>query len=177
MSHFIKDTVSLRGFVFVSMVEGSDCWRLGPNRPRAACGQGKGQLSSQWVTIATLSSSDVLLLSLLFCFFFPVLVLSSSPSPVRYPRLIHQPSGRSYHEEFNPPKQPMKDDVSSFTISPLWKHSKFVAHIKLLPDCKNGDNQPARTEVIWRNYQIWDIFFLILTHKIFLMPSLSSFYH
>lgn len=27
-------------------------------------------------------------------------------------RLIHQPSGRSYHEEFNPPKEPMKDDVS-----------------------------------------------------------------
>uniref|UniRef100_A0A674E307 Adenylate kinase 3 n=1 Tax=Salmo trutta TaxID=8032 RepID=A0A674E307_SALTR len=28
-------------------------------------------------------------------------------------RLIHQPSGRSYHEEFNPPKEPMKDDVTS----------------------------------------------------------------
>uniref|UniRef100_A0AAY4CP04 Nucleoside-diphosphate kinase n=1 Tax=Denticeps clupeoides TaxID=299321 RepID=A0AAY4CP04_9TELE len=27
-------------------------------------------------------------------------------------RLIHQPSGRSYHEEFNPPKEPMKDDVT-----------------------------------------------------------------
>uniref|UniRef100_A0A3Q3JCW7 Adenylate kinase 3 n=1 Tax=Monopterus albus TaxID=43700 RepID=A0A3Q3JCW7_MONAL len=27
-------------------------------------------------------------------------------------RLIHQPSGRSYHEEYNPPKTPMKDDVS-----------------------------------------------------------------
>lgn len=27
-------------------------------------------------------------------------------------RLIHQSSGRSYHEEFNPPKEPMKDDVS-----------------------------------------------------------------
>ncbi|XP_055732131.1 adenylate kinase 2, mitochondrial isoform X3 [Salvelinus fontinalis] len=26
-------------------------------------------------------------------------------------RLIHQPSGRSYHEEFNPPKEPMKDDL------------------------------------------------------------------
>uniref|UniRef100_A0AAR2JHB5 Nucleoside-diphosphate kinase n=1 Tax=Pygocentrus nattereri TaxID=42514 RepID=A0AAR2JHB5_PYGNA len=28
-------------------------------------------------------------------------------------RLIHQPSGRSYHEEFNPPKEPMKDDYYS----------------------------------------------------------------
>lgn len=27
-------------------------------------------------------------------------------------RLIHQASGRSYHEEFAPPKSPMKDDVS-----------------------------------------------------------------
>lgn len=26
-------------------------------------------------------------------------------------RLIHPSSGRSYHEEFNPPKEPMKDDV------------------------------------------------------------------
>lgn len=27
-------------------------------------------------------------------------------------RLIHPPSGRSYHEEFNPPKKSMTDDVS-----------------------------------------------------------------
>lgn len=27
-------------------------------------------------------------------------------------RLIHPSSGRSYHEEFAPPKVPMKDDVS-----------------------------------------------------------------
>ncbi|XP_062414470.1 adenylate kinase 2, mitochondrial isoform X1 [Pungitius pungitius] len=38
-------------------------------------------------------------------------------------RLIHQPSGRSYHEEFNPPKEPMKDDsvfslVSSAPVFP-----------------------------------------------------------
>ena len=26
-------------------------------------------------------------------------------------RLIHPASGRSYHEEFHPPKEPMKDDV------------------------------------------------------------------
>ena len=29
-------------------------------------------------------------------------------------RLIHQASGRSYHEVFNPPKVPMTDDVSAF---------------------------------------------------------------
>lgn len=27
-------------------------------------------------------------------------------------RLIHPASGRSYHEEFHPPKEPMKDDVN-----------------------------------------------------------------
>ena len=27
-------------------------------------------------------------------------------------RLIHKPSGRSYHEEFSPPKEPMIDDVT-----------------------------------------------------------------
>lgn len=35
-------------------------------------------------------------------------------------RLFHKPSGRSYHEEFNPPKEPMKDDV---TGEPLIKRS------------------------------------------------------
>lgn len=35
-------------------------------------------------------------------------------------RLIHPPSGRSYHEEFMPPKQPMKDDV---TGEPLIKRT------------------------------------------------------
>ncbi|XP_038051384.1 adenylate kinase 2, mitochondrial-like isoform X2 [Patiria miniata] len=35
-------------------------------------------------------------------------------------RLIHRASGRSYHEEFNPPKVPMKDDV---TGEPLMKRS------------------------------------------------------
>lgn len=31
-------------------------------------------------------------------------------------RLIHQASGRSYHEVFNPPKVPMIDDVSSYLV-------------------------------------------------------------
>lgn len=35
-------------------------------------------------------------------------------------RLIHMPSGRSYHEEFAPPKVPMKDDV---TGEPLTRRS------------------------------------------------------
>uniref|UniRef100_A0A8C9PUB6 Adenylate kinase 3 n=1 Tax=Spermophilus dauricus TaxID=99837 RepID=A0A8C9PUB6_SPEDA len=35
-------------------------------------------------------------------------------------RLIHPRSGRSYHEEFNPPKQPMKDDI---TGEPLIRRS------------------------------------------------------
>ncbi|XP_067008661.1 adenylate kinase [Anabrus simplex] len=35
-------------------------------------------------------------------------------------RLIHPPSGRSYHEEFHPPREPMKDDV---TGEPLIRRS------------------------------------------------------
>lgn len=35
-------------------------------------------------------------------------------------RLIHQASGRSYHEEFHPPKKPMTDDV---TGEPLIRRS------------------------------------------------------
>ena len=31
-------------------------------------------------------------------------------------RLIHPPSGRSYHVEFFPPKMPMKDDVRYFVF-------------------------------------------------------------
>lgn len=35
-------------------------------------------------------------------------------------RLIHTPSGRSYHEEFHPPRKPMTDDV---TGEPLVRRS------------------------------------------------------
>ncbi|XP_008544834.1 adenylate kinase [Microplitis demolitor] len=35
-------------------------------------------------------------------------------------RLLHQPSGRTYHEEFAPPKVPMKDDI---TGEPLTRRS------------------------------------------------------
>ncbi|XP_030202631.1 adenylate kinase 2, mitochondrial isoform X3 [Gadus morhua] len=34
-------------------------------------------------------------------------------------RLIHQPSGRSYHEEFNPPKETMKDDLGEESAFPF----------------------------------------------------------
>lgn len=38
-------------------------------------------------------------------------------------RLIHLPSGRSYHEEFHPPKKSMTDDVSIFsTLKPYYKN-------------------------------------------------------
>lgn len=32
-------------------------------------------------------------------------------------RLFHIPSGRSYHEEFNPPKEPMKDDATGEALT------------------------------------------------------------
>lgn len=35
-------------------------------------------------------------------------------------RLVHKASGRSYHEEFNPPKESMKDDI---TGEPLERRS------------------------------------------------------
>ena len=34
-------------------------------------------------------------------------------------RLVHKASGRTYHTEFNPPKVPMKDDVSALRPSQL----------------------------------------------------------
>lgn len=39
-------------------------------------------------------------------------------------RLVHKASGRSYHEEFNPPKEPMKDDI---TGEPLERRSDDTA--------------------------------------------------
>jgi adenylate kinase len=32
-------------------------------------------------------------------------------------RLLHEPSGRTYHEEFYPPKKPMTDDVINLFIN------------------------------------------------------------
>lgn len=40
-------------------------------------------------------------------------------------RLIHTPSGRSYHEEFAPPKKPMKDDVSGMKYLQIPKNLSF----------------------------------------------------
>jgi adenylate kinase len=33
-------------------------------------------------------------------------------------RMIHVASGRSYHDEFHPPKKPMTDDASEVNFSP-----------------------------------------------------------
>ena len=40
-------------------------------------------------------------------------------------RLLHQPSGRTYHEEFNPPKESMTDDVG-IIILPIKMNTIFV---------------------------------------------------
>lgn len=40
-------------------------------------------------------------------------------------RLIHQASGRSYHEEFHPPKKPMTDDVSVYSPPSLLSHTSI----------------------------------------------------
>lgn len=48
------------------------------------------------------------------------------PPPSTLPSLIHKPSGRSYHTEFNPPKVAGKDDV---TGEPLIKRSDDNAEL------------------------------------------------
>lgn len=59
-------------------------------------------------------------------------------------RLIHPASGRSYHEEFHPPKQPMKDDVSVllFHSYPLARDYALFRkkRIKELSCCGNQSN-------------------------------------
>lgn len=47
-------------------------------------------------------------------------------------RLIHPLSGRSYHEEFNPPKEPMKDDVCK---PRTWGFLFFPSPFSFLPFC------------------------------------------
>ncbi|CAH1406073.1 unnamed protein product [Nezara viridula] len=55
-------------------------------------------------------------------------------------RLIHPPSGRSYHEEFMPPKEPMKDDV---TGEPLVKRTDDNAEtLKQRLSCYHELTQP-----------------------------------
>lgn len=51
-------------------------------------------------------------------------------------RLIHPSSGRSYHEEFAPPKVPMKDDVSTYGLN---KNKVFI--ILLDTDNRRSINQ------------------------------------
>ena len=46
-------------------------------------------------------------------------------------RLVHPASGRSYHEEFSPPKEPMKDDVSPWILS-------IPTQFKCLSDLSNS---------------------------------------
>lgn len=36
-------------------------------------------------------------------------------------RLLHKPSGRTYHNEFNPPKKPMTDDVCYYSLKEIEK--------------------------------------------------------
>ena len=43
-------------------------------------------------------------------------------------RLIHKASGRSYHEEFHPPKVDMKDDVTGKLFNELFFSNKFFSN-------------------------------------------------
>ena len=40
-------------------------------------------------------------------------------------RLVHEKSGRTYHEEFNPPKLAMIDDVKCFHLACLFSNTLF----------------------------------------------------
>lgn len=59
--------------------------------------------------------------------YFPI--LSFHRFSFAHSRLIHQPSGRSYHEEFNPPKEPMKDDVSGVAVRLHQAHLLCRIHV------------------------------------------------
>lgn len=39
-------------------------------------------------------------------------------------RLLHKPSGRTYHNEFNPPKKPMTDDVCYYSLKEIEKNKQ-----------------------------------------------------
>lgn len=55
-------------------------------------------------------------------------------------RLIHQASGRSYHEDFAPPKVPMKDDVSKLF---LMKHPQKIIRTKInISNCQQITGEP-----------------------------------
>lgn len=55
-------------------------------------------------------------------------------------RLIHQASGRSYHEDFAPPKVPMKDDVSKLI---LMKHPQKIIRTKInISNCQQITGEP-----------------------------------
>lgn len=47
-------------------------------------------------------------------------------------RLFHKPSGRSYHEEFYPPKVPMTDDVSEFFQGSLQSQKYILVGVFIL---------------------------------------------
>jgi len=49
-------------------------------------------------------------------------------------RLFHTPSGRSYHEVFNPPKKPMTDDITGqpLTRRSGWLTSTIKHHLKII---------------------------------------------
>lgn len=64
-------------------------------------------------------------------------------------RLIHQPSGRSYHEEFSPPKIPMKDDI---TGQPLIKRADDNAEaLKKRLEVYHNQTKPLTTYYAKRN--------------------------
>ena len=44
-------------------------------------------------------------------------------------RLFHKPSGRSYHEEFYPPKQAMTDDVGCTLFFRIMKNIEILGNI------------------------------------------------
>lgn len=69
-------------------------------------------------------------------------------------RMIHQASGRSYHEEFAPPKKPMTDDI---TGEPLIRRSDD--NVEALK--KRLDSYHKQTSPLAQYYALSGIHFLV----------------
>ena len=66
-------------------------------------------------------------------------------------RLLHQASGRTYHEEFHPPKKHMTDDVSLIVAHFLAMNDKWI-HISILYVCQCGGSAPPQLCTLKYNF-------------------------
>ena len=78
-------------------------------------------------------------------------------------RLFHIKSGRSYHEEFHPPKVPMTDDVSDFMIfhfinslwpsDTIWRQRSGSTLAKVMACCQTAPSHHGLPEPMLTDHQ------------------------